>query len=229
MAIAEKTVRRIGVLGDIHAHERLLERALDFFSGLDLCAILSVGDIVDGEGDLERTIALLKDAGVEAVRGNHERWLLAGEERHRPNSNLWISEETRRYLEALPPLRRYQTPRGGLLLGHGVFDDDMASLRPSTKGYELQEIKALFRLMKEPGVDYFIGGHTHERFIRAFPGVTFINAGTLSAYGETTFLIADFEDALAHFYAASELRPPALLESLSIPPPLPYQQHQREV
>lgn len=216
-----KSLRRVGVLGDIHAHDRLLDRALEFFASQSLSAILSVGDIVDGEGDLERTIELLRSAQVEAVAGNHERWLLGGEERHRAHATQSISADVRAYLESLPQLRRYDTPRGGLLLGHGVFDDDMAFLRPSTEGFELQEIPALFRLMREPRISYFIGGHTHERMVRGFTGITFINAGTLSSYGEPTCLIVDFEKESASFYRASEEKAPVFLESLSIPRPLP--------
>lgn len=223
MKLGAKPIIRVGVLGDIHAHDRLLERALGFLGEQRLCATLSVGDIVDGEGDLERTVALLRGAGVEAVSGNHERWLLNGIERHRPHSTLSISDEVRAYLDSLPPLRHYSTPRGGLLLGHGVFDDDMAFLRPSTLGYKLQEIPSLFRLMKEPGVDYFIGGHTHERMVRAFAGVTVINAGTLSHYGEPSLLIVDFETERARFYHVSEDAPPTFIEALPIPRPLPLQ------
>lgn len=221
MKLGAKPIIRVGVLGDIHAHDRLLERALGFLGEQRLCATLSVGDIVDGEGDLERTVALLRGAGVEAVSGNHERWLLNGIERHRPHSTLSISDEVRAYLDSLPPLRHYSTPRGGLLLGHGVFDDDMAFLRPSTQGFKLQEIPALFRLMREPGIDYFIGGHTHERMVRTFTGITCINAGTLSSYGEPTVLIVDFEKERADFYRAYEDKAPVFIEALPIPRPIP--------
>lgn len=221
MQRSPKSIRRVGVLGDVHAHDRLLERALEFFASRSLSAILSVGDIVDGEGDLERTIELLREAQVEAVAGNHERWLLHGEERHRAHATQSISAAVRSYLESLPTLRRYETPRGGLLLGHGVFDDDMAFLRPSTQGFKLQEIPALFRLMREPGIDYFIGGHTHERMVRTFTGITCINAGTLSSYGEPTVLIVDFEKERADFYRAYEDKAPVFIEALPIPRPIP--------
>src|SRR5690606_36226100 len=86
---AQGMLSRIGVLGDIHCQEATLERALAFFHDeLQVDAVLAVGDIVDGPGDADRTVALLREAKTLTVRGNHERWLLTGEQRPLPDATL---------------------------------------------------------------------------------------------------------------------------------------------
>ena len=47
-------VRRIGLIGDIHAEDQLLERALELLAGRALDAILATGDIADGAGSVNR-------------------------------------------------------------------------------------------------------------------------------------------------------------------------------
>ena len=74
-----KPLRRIGILGDIHCEDGRLAAALEFLQTQQLDLICAVGDIVDGPGDVNRTIDLLHEYQVIAVRGNHERWLFAGE------------------------------------------------------------------------------------------------------------------------------------------------------
>lgn len=165
------------MIGDIHCEDRALEVSLAalFEEGVD--AILSVGDIVDGYGDVERTIALLRDRDVMAIRGNHERWFLAGEMRQLGDATHEVTPESRAWLEGLPPTRELQTVRGKLLLCHGVGDDDMAVLTPDSRGYGLQT--ALDALRGRDDVSLVVGGHTHQRMVRNLGAFTFINPGTL--------------------------------------------------
>lgn len=149
--------------------------------------VLAVGDIVDGPGDVGRCCGLLRAHGVVAVRGNHDRWLLADQARsfadahHRRD----LDAETIAYLQALPRTRRITTVRGELMLCHGVGDDDMRRLVPSSPGIEHD----LDRL-GDPTLRIVVGGHTHERMVRTFPRpgmppLVFINPGTLRAPGRT--------------------------------------------
>jgi predicted phosphodiesterase len=221
VATACPYVRRVGVIGDVHGEDRRLEGVLELFVMSEVDRVLVVGDLVDGYGDVARTLMLLEDAGVDAVRGNHERWFLAGEERGLRLATRELPERSVAYLRALPVTRRYETPRGGLLLGHGVGEDDMSFLRPDTVGYGLQDIGALRELMLDPETQYYIGGHTHLRMVRAFAGLVVVNAGTLFRDDEAVVALVDFEREEVQFHAVGDDSPPIPLERHVLPRPLP--------
>jgi predicted phosphodiesterase len=190
---------RFGVLGDVHCEDERLAVALEVLDGSRVEAILCVGDIVDGFGDVERTVALLRDRNVVTVRGNHERWFLAGEMRNLDDSTQTLSTEAAEWLNALPPSRELDTPRGKLLLCHGVGDDDMMVLRPDTRGYGLQT--ALEPIRDRSDIAIVVGGHTHMRMVRALPsGPTFINPGTLHRKWEAGFGLVDLDTSRALFW-----------------------------
>src|SRR3954471_21755332 len=69
---------RFAAIGDVHVEDVRLAAVLTHVQEQNVDAILSVGDIVDGPGDVDRTVALLRKHGVYAVRGNHDRWLVEG-------------------------------------------------------------------------------------------------------------------------------------------------------
>lgn len=210
-------LRTAGVLGDVHAEDVNLERALDALGDVD--AVLCVGDIVDGPGDLERTVALLRERGVICVAGNHERWFLAGSKRGVPHAHIDASNAVRAFFAGLPRTRRLATVSGDLLLCHGVGEDDMAELRSDTKGYALAAIEGLRELWFDPELTYMIGGHTHERMVRAFPGLVVINAGTLRREAPG-FVRVDFERREVRCF---DLRGGEVVEvaPLALPEPLP--------
>ena len=197
----ESFLRRVGVIGDVHAEDADLEAVLNFLREQgDLDALLCTGDIVDGEGDASRCCALLREAGALTVRGNHDRWLF---EMRRYES---VDLSARAYLAALPPTRRFQTPRGPLLLCHGLGDNDITrwsgypGVYPDDGESALQANLPLLRLLMQAQYRFVINGHTHRRMVRTLDDLTILNAGTLQWGYERGFLIADFERAIARFY-----------------------------
>ncbi|MFC3690134.1 metallophosphoesterase family protein [Aquipuribacter hungaricus] len=166
----------LGLVGDPHAEDELLEHALDLLAVHQPDVLLCTGDVVDGRGDVDRTVRLLRDAGVVTVRGNHDRWLLEGEARdlrhaHRADD---LDALTRTWLEGLPAAVRLPLGvPGGLLLCHGLDDDDMNRLRADDVGYSLEQNEVLLRLLEEvvpPAV--VVKGHTHR------PGAARFGLGT---------------------------------------------------
>lgn len=214
---------RAGVIGDVHCESETLARVLDVLGSMSIDTVLCVGDLVDGPGDADATLAILRARGVQCVAGNHERWLLAGEHRNLDRATQTIDESSRAFLQALPSERRYVTPAGGALLCHGVGTDDEAWLLPDTRGYALQDIPALRQLMVDPNVQFMIGGHTHERMVRVFPGLTVINAGTLYRENEQTFTVVDFHAMRVEFYAAADPMTGKLIEVTALPLPEPLE------
>jgi putative phosphoesterase len=191
MSGAVTVLTRFGVLGDIHTEDVALQTALSVLRGEGLDAILSVGDIVDGRGDADRTCTLLREAGVLAVRGNHDRWFSRGTPLGMPDDTRVLDDSHRKWLAELPPSRRFATPLGGMVLCHGIGDDDMAVLRSSTDEYSLAWLRSLQTLQADPTVALMVGGHTHERMVRVLDGLTVINAGTLHRGYPQGFIVVE--------------------------------------
>lgn len=196
------TLRRIGAIGDIHAEHLALEQALAFLRGEAVEAILAVGDIVDGPGDAGRCCQLLAEFGVEAVRGNHDRWALKDELRNLPDATAALDPVHRTFLEALPVTRDYATSAGPLLLCHGLAADDMNRVTPDDFGYALQSNDTLQDLLHSEEYRFVVNGHTHRRMVRQLGGLTIINVGTLFREHAPCFAIIDFEVGQADFFDA---------------------------
>jgi hypothetical protein len=99
-------LHRIGLLGDMHAEDASLSLALRVFADLSVDRVMAVGDIVDGLGSVDRCCALLAEAGAAVVRGNHERWFLAGTMRDLRDATLTVGAEAPGFLAALRATRR---------------------------------------------------------------------------------------------------------------------------
>jgi len=173
--------KRIGLIGDVHQQDDALSAALDHLAYLGADCVLCTGDLADGVGSLERCCNLLRDAGVQVVRGNHDRWLLKGTARDLPDafpSDALVYPE-RDYLKSLPATRDVSTIAGSLLLCHAMGEDDMGGLNPWDEGYALESNSELQRILSPPRWKLVVAGHTHHRMVRAIGGVVFVNPGTL--------------------------------------------------
>lgn len=202
---------RFAAIGDLHAEHVRLAEILTWLSGQAVSQVLSVGDIVDGLGDVDRCCALLTEVDALVVRGNHERWLLADSLRdlrdaHRRETLATASQS---FLAGLPATRRLATVRGDLLLCHGVGEDDMTRLRPTDSGYALESNTALHRLLADEQLRFVVGGHTHKRMVRRFtrphaPPLVFINPGTLHRDYPASFAVVDLERGRVEFHDVFE-------------------------
>jgi predicted phosphodiesterase len=198
-------LRRIGLLGDIHCEDGRLAAALAFFQTQQLDVICAVGDIVDGPGDVNRTIELLREHQVIAVRGNHERWLFGGEMRGLPgaNSRFDLRLPGMAYLSDLPTQRRLETVAGSALLCHGIGTDDMAGVWPEDDVLRIHSNYPLWQLVSRRTYRFVLNGHTHQRLVRTFGetgDLTIINAGTLYRKHRPCVCVADFAVGQVQFY-----------------------------
>jgi predicted phosphodiesterase len=188
-------LRRAGLIGDIHCEVVRLKRVIEHFRSAGVAAILAVGDIADGPGDLNEACALLQAAGALVVTGNHDRWLLAGEMRDLPDATRpeAVTPDARRYLSDLPKTRLLDSPRGSVLLCHGLGDDDMASVRPDDDCEALRANNALGKLLDLRPARFVINGHSHRPMLRTIDGLTILNTGTLHPKHRPVCSIADFD------------------------------------
>jgi predicted phosphodiesterase len=193
---------RAGLIGDIHCEVAHLRQVLDHFRACSIETVLAVGDIADGPGDLGETCAMLAGAGVLAVAGNHERWLLSGQMRELPGATPLsaVTPRIRDYLSGLPKTRLFESARGPVLLCHGLGEDDMATVRPDDYGHQLEENRALWELVEGGTARFAVNGHSHRVMLRNIAGLTILNAGTLHEKPRPVCSIADFDEGYMQIY-----------------------------
>src|SRR4051812_44257896 len=197
-----QVIRRVGLIGDLHAEDEALAFALQELKKLGAETLLQVGDIADGRGDLSRTVALLREHQVLAVRGNHDRWLPSNQMRELPHANVLAeaAPAALAYLTQLPVTREFRSPRGHVLLCHGLGTNDMAGVKPDDEGYAIASNAELQQLITERRYRFVLNGHTHRAMLRTFGPLSIINAGTLHRDDERCFTFVDFErGALVRF------------------------------
>ena len=195
-------VSKIGIIGDIHAEATQLLTTLNFLQNLHLQAILCVGDLVDGRESVDTCCDLLQSNAVVTVRGNHDNWFLANEQRDMREATQphQVSPAAARFIASLPDTKEIQTTAGALLLCHGIGANDMAKLTPDDYGYALEANIDLQNLLHAQQYRFIVNGHTHRRMVRSFTGLTVINAGTLKREHNPCFATVDFDEKLVQFY-----------------------------
>jgi putative phosphoesterase len=199
-------LRRIGIIGDVHAESTRLEAALRFLHAAQVERILCVGDIVDGPGSVDRCCELLQQAQVAVVRGNHDRWFAQGTMRDLPRATqpADISEASRTFINSLPSTQAFETAAGRLLLCHGMGDQDMLSITPDTYSQALLFKDRVHQLLRSHEFSFVINGHSHRRMVGRFDHLTLINAGALydaHHHGDVPCIaLADFKAGHVQFY-----------------------------
>lgn len=195
---------RVGVIGDIHTRADRLQWALQLLKSHEVEHIVATGDIVDGPQPeaVARACALLQEDCVDTVLGNHDRWLLDQQHRELPDATFPedVDPATRAFLQRLPQVVELETPRGTLLLGHGLGNNDMTCLYPYDHGPSLKNNTTLQAILRSDRYRFVVSGHTHLRMVRQIGRVTFINAGALHYTREPCCLLLDFAALQAQFF-----------------------------
>ncbi len=194
---------RLGLIGDVHAEDELLRLTLAALREARVDRILCTGDLVDGQGNIDRACALLREANVLVVRGNHDRWIRADELRSLPHAHhmTQLAVETIALLKELPPTRTIDLPAGGkVLLCHGVGANDMLGLLPDTRGDAIAGNEDMLAILFDATIRVMVGGHTHRPMLRRLergrgqPPLFAVNPGTLARQDEPGFAILDLHD-----------------------------------
>jgi putative phosphoesterase len=191
----------IGVLGDAHAEDERVERALEYFRKIGAEVVLCAGDVTDGYGSATRTVELLADHGVLTVRGNHERWTLSNTMRELPAATdpATLSPRARAFLESCPATLELSSPLGPLLLCHGLGLNDMAKVKPDDTGVALTSNLELQALLRDQRYRLIVNGHSHRPMVRRFDTLTIVNAGTLKRDEHPCVVVIDFARRLVEF------------------------------
>ncbi len=173
---------RLGLIGDVHAEHGRLETAIRTLKDAGADTLLCTGDLCDGPGDLQRCIELIQAHDVICVRGNHDRWMLDERVRHLADAHFraQLSDTVVNFLSTLPTQTSVSTTAGLLMLCHGILDNDMAKVWPGSERMPAEKSRGLDKLIARGSHRLLVNGHMHYRIVLDFPGLTHINAGTLS-------------------------------------------------
>lgn len=190
---------RFGLIGDVHAEDERLYVALEALGEARVDRILCVGDIVDGEGDVDRACSLLVQHRVTTVRGNHDRWIRDDDMRTLPNAHRMtgLAPASIELLKSLPPTLTIDVPLGKLLLCHGVGANDMRRLGAEENGHAISSNDDLLKVLFDASVTIMVCGHTHVPMVRRFERgagkapLVVVNAGTLARDDSPGFVILD--------------------------------------
>jgi len=156
---------RVGVVADTHCPEfsaRLPDGIARLFDGVSL--IIHAGD-VDGQGTLTD---LARIAPVEAVRGDHDRELVA-----------------------LPTSRELEIEGKRIVITHGNrsrwIEESQTFFWTLSLGH-YQPHKGLARELwrRYPGADVIVYGHTHRPHIESIEGTLIFNPGGVHQWNPTT-------------------------------------------
>jgi putative phosphoesterase len=200
-----ETVHRAGLIGDVHGQVDALQTAIEFLREQpNLDTIFCTGDFPtrNKEAGTEQVCRIAQHADLIAIRGNHDRWRI-GELSEYEVTPIG----TDAYLADLPVTVIIPTPRGTVMLCHGINKDDMnAVYRGGGDGREKTlHLYGLTRLelfmARYPHIKLLIHGHTHLRDVKQYGELVVINAGTLlNQCFPPTVGVIDFNLGTVQFY-----------------------------
>lgn len=163
---------RIGLLSDVHASPGPVREALALFAREGVTRILCPGDIAGYGEALEETVALLEQAGVEAIRGNHDQWFIERES---------SEEAAHRYLDGLPLVLTDTVEGLGLYMVHAsppASTMDGIKLLDENGVLIPEQQQAWAERLADFGYDVLVVGHTHQVFAERLGSTMVINPGS---------------------------------------------------
>jgi len=188
-------VMRLGLIADIHADIRALEKALLGLEAHGVDQILCAGDLVGYGYEPDAVVALIRDRAIPCILGEHDRWAL--ERRQVIGLRGWepanLSDDTWEFLHALPASDRRAWAGRVLAIYHGSPASDTEFVSPYKPLPE-----SIVRFWEEDDADILVLGHSHIPMIDCGPRGTIINPGSvLGVPGVQTsynFAIVDLDD-----------------------------------
>ena len=167
---------RLLLFSDVHADLNALQSALTLGEQLGCERSLCAGDLLDGGPSPNETLALLQEAQVSCVSGNHDRWALdRGAHQNAAKEHLALSREATKYVASLPASSSLMVAGTKLALHHAWPGDDMRGIYPDASLAEQQQALSLAR------ADVLVVGHTHVAMaLKTAGGGMILNPGVLS-------------------------------------------------
>lgn len=167
---------RLGLIADIHADPRALERALRGLESHGVDQTVCAGDLVGYGGQPDAVVALLRERSIPCIRGNHDRWAL--ERRQVIGPRGWkravLRDDTWEFLAALPASDRRVIAGRVLAVHHGSPASDTEFVTPYKPLPPSVE-----QFWGETDAEILILAHTHIPMIDRAPGRLIVNPGSV--------------------------------------------------
>jgi len=162
---------KIGILSDIHAEPKALQRVLADMPSVD--RVLCAGDAVSEYQFCAETVQLLQHVNAQCIQGNHEMVLFSGRNAaYLKRCQAEFASELLDVLATAPISLELELAGVRLLMVH-------ASPWKPFEGYILPHSPYLPRFAPLP-YDFVILGHTHVPMVECVDQVTIINPGSCS-------------------------------------------------
>lgn len=191
---------KLGLISDVHGDLGALEAAWSHLAALGADQVICAGDIVGYGRHPDQVAAFLAERKVPCVRGNHDRWALAGPAGTPDEFGGGIpGPAAREFLSTLKPDLVLVLDSRFAVIVHGSPYSDMQYVTPrtyppATLRYHLQILRA----------DLLVVGHTHiPMWYRCEEGLV-VNPGSLISEpvvrSSRSFAVVDVEPLTATFY-----------------------------
>lgn len=164
----------IGLISDVHSMPVPVREALGIFEREGADRILCGGDIAGYGGELDETVALLRQSGCKGVIGNHDQWYL---ERMGDEGQA----ETLHYLRGLPLALSLRVEGVHLYMVHASPPiETMGGIRllDESGGLLPSQVDEWRGRLDSFGYDVLVVGHTHQVFAERFGKTLVINPGS---------------------------------------------------
>lgn len=163
----------IGFISDVHGNHPALLAVLAELDAIDCRVVVSLGDVAGYYSQVNECAHELERRGVINVMGNHDHYLVSGEDCPRSRSaseclrhqRETVSTSARAFLGRSKPFLRI----GSISAVHGGWRDPLDEYL-----YDVDE--AYFQGL--PG-ELFASGHTHLPLVKRFSDKTYFNPGSV--------------------------------------------------
>jgi putative phosphoesterase len=162
---------KIGIISDIHADAKALQRALEDMPSTDM--LLCPGDAISEYRFCSDTVAILKQAEVQCIQGNHELVLFGGRNpAYLKKCQETFSQESLNFLAEAPQTREIECGAAKILMIHAS----------PWEPYDEYIYPGSARLKQFANLSYDLVcfGHTHVPFVQRSGEVLVVNPGSPS-------------------------------------------------
>lgn len=178
---------KLGLVADIHGDLTGFQEALRLLDREGVEHILCAGDILDRGPDADAIVAVIRERGINCIKGNHDHTVVRHQEHWRAKDNperlaelgRVVSDETVAFVRDLPETARYVFQGVRLLMAHGTPWNDLLGVFPDSRPGVLCHLVSEYA----GDTDAVVLGHTHAPMQLQVDGLWVFNPG--SVYGVT--------------------------------------------